>query len=127
MVAANIVSCYIGVQKDFLSSANFTIWCNVSLTAAAAVACAPQIRTLFIKRFRQLKPQREAGQDSIMTTQDERRQSSPEILQETVGSEKRSKHTPLILSNKFLSGDGKVGVGDVRLSKNRPSGEHEIV
>jgi hypothetical protein len=91
------------------------------------VACAPQIRTLFLKRFRQLKLQREAGRDSIITTQEERRQSSPEMLQGTVGSEKRSKHTPLILSNKFLSGDGKVGVGDVRLSKGRPSEEHGIV
>lgn len=60
-------------------------------------------------------------------THEDRPQSSPEIIQGTVGSEKRSKHTPLILSNKFLSGDGKVGVGDARLSRNRSSGEHEIV
>ena len=58
---------------------------------------------------------------------EDRRQSSPEIIQRTVGGEKRSKHTPLILSNKFLSGYGKVGVGDARLSKNRSSGEHGIV
>jgi len=123
------------VQKDFISSANFTIWCNVSLTAAAAVACAPQIRTLFLKRFRQLKSsQQDAARDSFFMSQEgpheDRQKSSPEVIQGTAhtgGSENRSKHTPLILSNKFLSGDGKVGVGDARLSKSRASREHEIV
>ena len=32
-----------------------------------------------------------------------------------------------MLSKKFLSGDGKVAVGDVRSSKNRNSGELDIV
>src|SRR5271170_1547473 len=113
-----------GVQKDFVFGANFTIWCNVSLTAAAAVACAPQIRTLFLKRFKFFKSQRGAAQDSVITTQEDQSRPSPTIHQGTQSeSEKRSKSTPLILSNKFLSGDGKVAVGDTRLSKKRDSGE----
>jgi hypothetical protein len=143
-----------GSQKDFISGANFAIWCNVSLTAAAMVACAPQIRTLFLKRFRQFKPQREAAPTSLVTTQETQEGNSATALAEIEpsvvsrsekprtpppvpngthaserrGSERRSKSTPLVLSNKFLRGDGKVGVGDMRLEQqNGHSDEQNIV
>jgi hypothetical protein len=93
------------------------MWCNISLTAAAAVACAPQIRTLFLKRFRHLKPQeQELARNSIFTDE------TPTESNQT--AEKRSKSTPLIISNKFLTGDGKVGVGDAQLSQPEENGEH---
>lgn len=103
------------------------IWCNVSLTAAAAVACAPQIRTLFLKRFKMLEPQHEVARTSLVTTQNGPHGLPDRSRETTQTNEKRSKSTPLILSNKFLSGDGKVAVGNVWLSKNRNSGELEIV
>jgi len=143
-----------GSQKDFISGANFAIWCNVSLTAAAMVACAPQIRTLFLKRFRQFKPHREATRTSPGTTQETNEGNSATALAEIEpsvisrsekpkapppvpngthtserrGSERRGKSTPLVLSNKFLRGDGKVGVGDMPLKQqNGHSDEQDIV
>jgi hypothetical protein len=121
VIAANIVSSWIGSQKDFIAGANFTIWCNISLTAAAAVACAPQIRSLFLKRLKQLKPQeRELAQNSMLT--EETRRPTTEH-----GTEKRSKSTPIVISDKFLSGAGKVEVlgSDATLKEHRGSGEHE--
>ena len=70
-----------------MAGANFTIWCNISLTAAAAVACAPQIRTLFLRRLNQSTPQqREIARDSVLTEE-----THSETTQET--AEKRSKST----------------------------------
>ena len=54
------------VQNDFISGANFTIWCNVALTAATAVVYAPQVHTLFLKQFKFFKPQRIARTSVII-------------------------------------------------------------
>src|SRR5579871_344947 len=123
VVAATIVSAYMGSQKDFISGANFVLWCNIAITASAAVGCAPQIRTLFLKRFRktEVPPERHVP---TFISMDEQPITSP---QPTLTSERRDKHKPLILSNKFLSGDGKVGIGNARLSEKRDSGELDMV
>lgn len=116
VIGATIAAAYMGAQKDFVSGANFIIWCNVSLTAAAIVACAPQLRTLFSKRLR--KSLRENARGGASTFPDDL--SLPRVSIEQLptypttelANEKRSKHTPLILSDKFLSGDGKVSIGN---------------
>jgi hypothetical protein len=124
-----------GSQKNFISAANYTIWCNITLTAAAIVACAPQIRTVFLKRFKQIKQEHDVAGEGIITTQDKNGlytgpngtwgskellpppKTLPRVANGTQGRDRRSKHTPLMLSDKFLRGDGKVGVGDVRLTE----------
>lgn len=117
-----------GVQQDFISGANFAIWCNVSLTAAVAVACAPQIRTLFLKRFKSNRG-RESSQAGLVVTHDGAGSSSETPLQEgtTFSNERRIKSTPLTITNKFLAGNGHVSIGDVRLKDNGSNFEHEMV
>ena len=104
-IFANVVfvSAYMGVQNDFISGANFIIWRNLSLTAAAGVACAPQIRTLVLRRFKILKTQAVVAHTGVVTTQDDR-QPSLSLSGATRTTDKRGKSTPLILSNTFLSG-----------------------
>src|SRR5271163_4197409 len=104
-----------GVQQDFISGANFAMWCNVSLTAAAAVACAPQIRTLFLKRFKKHK-QREAGQTGLVTSSPESSSDVPLQNRTTISNERRGKSTPLTITNKFLAGNGHVAIGDICLN-----------
>ena len=113
VIGATIASGYMGAQKDFVSGANFVIWCNVSLTATAIVAWAPQLRTLFYRRLR--KASRDHVRDGPSTNLD---LSSPSIVIEpstrtptACPTNKRpTNHRPLILSDKFLSGDGQVSI-----------------
>lgn len=113
---------YMGSQEDFIKGANFTIWSNVSLTAATAVACAPQIRTLFLRSARKNRTGEIAGTsfdisnpDHVLATlsKDYSEQSSYPEADEKGTSEKK-KSIPLTLSSKYLTGGGKVGVGDGR-------------
>jgi hypothetical protein len=115
------MSAYMGSQADFIKGANFTIWCNVSLTAATAVACAPQIRTLFL-RSRKNRSGEVAGTSFDISNRDLPKETRSEESSEQ-GSEKaasetevgeKTKSTPLLLSSKYLTGGGKVGVGDAR-------------
>jgi len=45
----------------------------------------------------------------------------------TTSSEKRGKSAPLIRTHKFLSGDGKMGVGSARLSEKRGNEDEPII
>jgi len=115
-----------GVTRHFIQGASFIMWCNISLTCAIVVGCAPQIRTLFLKRFNFFKSHREAARDSLIAPPEDRN-SQPSSTVEQNENETKKKGTALVLSNKFLSGDGKVAVGDARLSDNASSGESDIV
>jgi hypothetical protein len=108
------------------------------MTSATIVACTPQIRTLFLKRFKTKNSQENARGSIIATHQDFLEATSKGSRGGSRGSEigmitpanglqsneKRAKSTPLVLSNKYLRGDGKVGVGDARLPQSR-HGENE--
>jgi hypothetical protein len=121
VIAAVIMSAYMGSQWNFIKGANFTVWTNVSLTAATAVACAPQIRTLFL-RSRKNRSGEVAGTSFDISDGDQqkvtRSEQSSEQGSEKAGSEsgvgEKTKSTPLLLSSKYLTGRGKVGVGDAR-------------
>jgi hypothetical protein len=125
-----------GAQKDFVSGAEFVIWCNVSITAGTIVACAPQLRTLFYSRLRKSSQDHVARRNASSFPESLPPVSiaqSPVVPPGTPMDEKRSKFTPLVISDKFLSGDGKVcignakaGVGDQRLTESRRSSEAEI-
>jgi len=123
VIGATIASGYMGAQKDFVSGANFVIWCNVSLTAAAIVACAPQLRTLFYTQLR--KASRDHVRGGASTNPDLSSPSTviePSALTPTVCPTNRrlTNHRPLILSDKFLSGDGKVSIGNANARMGDP-------
>jgi hypothetical protein len=126
VVAATILSAVEGARSDFISSANFCLFCNLAITAAAGVACLPQIRMLFLKRFRKEKSPSDPS-SAIGVTMREASLSTPQTNNGTMSQEKKCKSTPLILSNKFLSGDGKVGIGNARLSEKRGSADEDVV
>jgi len=130
VIAASILTCVEGSKRDFLSGANFSLYCNISITAAAGIACLPQIRMLFLKRFRK-SSQRDRTPQVGETMSHDRSMATPgsgeDSTMGTTSSEKRGKSTPLILTHKFLSGDGKMGVGSARLSEKRGNEDEPII